>query len=91
MVLPVGRPVELLLDGHVGRVELHLLEDAELGEPGLRPVGYDEVGHLERVLGVDDVEVGLERDDVIVQTALGALVDAWSPLVLVLVVGNDWR
>lgn len=49
------------------RLQLHLLERAELREPQLGLVDDDEVADLEGVGGVDDIEVGFIVQDMVVQ------------------------
>lgn len=89
--LVVGGPVEHLLLLHVALLELHLLEDAELGEPGLALVGDGQLGNLEGVLLAENVEVGLEVEDVGVVAALGGLVDTGTEAALGLVVGGGLK
>lgn len=86
--LAVLGPVELLLLLHVVGLELHLLELAELGEPGLGLVDDDEIGALEGVLGGDDIEIGLPGENVVVERTLGAKADTSAKVGLVLVVGG---
>jgi hypothetical protein len=82
----VGGIVEGSFSFEIVDVEFHLLELTELREPWLRGIPEDEVGDLEGVGGADDVEIGLIVEDVVVQRALGGLLDAWAVAALVRVI-----
>lgn len=82
----VGRPVEGLFGLQIVRLQLHLLEGAKLGEPGLRGVDEHEIADLEGVGSAEDVKVGFVVQDVVVQGTLGGLLDAGAVFALVWVV-----